>query len=71
MSHIASLLTRPSTLGAVAVAGSGAFYVGLKYRTVTGPSGQQVSGSRQNGTQSFTTQEQSYEVKPGREGGGV
>ena len=34
MSHIASLLTRPSTLGILAVAGSGAFYVGLKGRTM-------------------------------------
>lgn len=71
MSGIAHLLTRPSTLGAVAVAGSGAFYVGLKYRTVLGSDPQQGSGLGQGGSQGSVEQTQSYEVKPGREGGGV
>ena len=66
MSSLANLLTKPSTLGAIAVAGSGAFYVGLKYRTVMGS-----DSSRQSGSQTSAGQEQSYEVKPGREGGGV
>ena len=71
MSSIANLLTRPSTLGAIAVAGSGAFYVGLKYRTVMGTDAQRGSGSAPGGSQGSLKQEQSYEVKPGREGGGV
>lgn len=68
MSHIANLLTRPSTLGAIAVAGSGAFYVGLKYKTITGSDVQRRSGSSQS---SGEGQDKSYEVKAGREGGGV
>lgn len=64
MSTPTSLLLRPSTLGALAVAGSGAFYVGLKYRTLT--------LQPQPGTQRDDTgKSKSYEVKPGREGGGV
>ncbi len=68
MSHITHLFTRPSTLGAIAVAGSGAFYVGLKYKTVMGAEAQRGSGPSQN---SGEGQDRSYEVKAGREGGGV
>lgn len=66
MSHITNLLTRSSTLGAIAVAGSGAFYVGLKYKTVMGTEAQRGSGSNQGNGQGT-----SYAVKAGREGGGV
>lgn len=68
MSHVTSLLTRPATLGAIAAAGSGALYLGLKYRIVMGSEMQQGSSMKQDSTQG---QEKSYEVKPGREGGGV
>lgn len=68
MSSMASLLTRPSTLGAIGVAGSGAFYFGLKYRTLTVPEVQRNSGS---GSSQPGGKGQSYEVKSGREGGGV
>ena len=68
MSGITNLLSRPSTLGAIAVAGSGAFYVGLKYRTVTGAGLQQGSPG---GGKATANSGQSYEVRPGREGGGV
>ncbi len=68
MSHITHLLTRPSTLGAIAVAGSGAFYVGLKYKTVMGAEARRGSGSGQGGGEGG---DRSYEVKAGREGGGV
>ena len=71
MSSIANLLTRPSTLGAIAVAGSGAIYVGLKYRTLMGPDQQQGSKLGPRDERGSAGQEQSYEVKPGREGGGV
>ncbi len=79
MSTLTSLLTRPSTLGALAVAGSGAFYVGLKYRTLTGPSGSTQAelgrGSAEadegKGMGMGKGEGKSYEVKPGREGGGV
>lgn len=60
------MVTRPSTLAAIAVAGSGAFYLGLKYRTLTVPREQNVPRSSQEGSK-----EQSFEVKSGREGGGV
>ena len=75
MSTLTSLLTRPSTLGALAVAGSGAFYVGLKYRTLTGPNGSPQAelghGSAEMGAGKAKGEGKSYEVKPGREGGGV
>lgn len=71
MSHITSLLTRPSTLGAIAVAGSGAFYVGLKYRTVMGPGAEQGFGLGHSGSGGTVDTGKNYEVKPGREGGGV
>ena len=71
MSGITNILARPSTLGAIAVAGSGAFYVGLKYRTLMSSEVTQSSKSTRSGGQLSTSQEQSYEVKPGREGGGV
>ena len=69
MSQIANILTRPSTLGAVAVVGSGAFYVGLKYRTIKGPPNTQNGSSTGRGQEDG--QGNTYEVKPGREGGGV
>lgn len=68
MSHITNLLTKPSTLGAIAVAGSGTFYVGLKFRTVTGIDAQRGSGSFPN---EGDRQDKGYAVKAGREGGGV
>ena len=71
MSSLTSLLTRPSTLGALAVAGSGAFYVGLKYRTLTGPEAGLGHGSAKADGAKAEGQGKSYEVKPGREGGGV
>ena len=79
MSTLTSLLTRPSTLGALAVAGSGAFYVGLKYRTLTGPDGSPQAGignrsaeaGEGKGIRKARVEGKSYEVKPGREGGGV
>lgn len=70
MSTLTSLLTRPSTLGAIAVAGSGAFYVGLKYRTLTGQPQPDASPTPKPG-QADEGKSKSYEVKPGREGGGV
>lgn len=70
MSHISPLILRPSTLGAIAVAGSAAFYISLKYKTILGAPVQRtsVSGSSQG---SAEAQARSYEVKAGREGGGV
>ena len=69
MSHIANILTRPSTLGAISVAGSGAFYLGLKYRTFKGPP--EVQKNSKSRVEDEKRQEYNYEVKPGREGGGV
>ena len=73
MSNLTSLLTRPTTLGAIAIAGSGAFYVGLKYRTLMGPNtrGGTGTGSQEAPMSSSGENNKSYEVKPGREGGGV
>lgn len=68
MSHITNLFTRSSTLGAIAVAGSGAFYVGLKYKTVMGVETPIASDSNLG---SGEGQDKSYEVRAGREGGGV
>ncbi|KAL2044398.1 hypothetical protein N7G274_003103 [Stereocaulon virgatum] len=71
MSSIPSLLTRPTALGMIAVAGSGAFYVGLKYRTLAGAKAQRGAGESQSGGEGPVNKEKNYEVKPGREGGGV
>ncbi|MCJ1275777.1 hypothetical protein MMC21_003580 [Puttea exsequens] len=68
MSSIPSLLTRPSALGIIAIAGSGAFYVGLKYKTLTAPPPDMQT---QSSGAPAEAKEQNYEVKPGREGGGV
>lgn len=71
MSSITSLLTRPTTLGMIAVTGSGAFYVGMKYRTLIGPEVQRGTGESQSSSEEPVNKEKNYEVKPGREGGGV
>ncbi|KAL2056469.1 hypothetical protein ABVK25_003493 [Lepraria finkii] len=71
MSSKPSLLTRPTTLCMIAVAGSGAFYVGMKYRTLMGPEVQRGSGELQSGREGSVNKKKNYEVKPGREGGGV
>ena len=55
----------------IAVAGSGAFYVGMKYRTLMGPEVPQGAGESQSGSEVAANKEKNYEVKPGREGGGV
>ena len=71
MSHFTSVLTRPSTLGVIAVAGSGAFYLGLKSKTVMAQQAQRESGQNRSGAGEPANTERSYEVKAGREGGGV
>ena len=71
MSHITAILTRPSTLGLIAVAGSGAFYLGLKSKTIMAQQAQRDIGQNQSGTGAPANKEKSYEVKAGREGGGV
>lgn len=71
MSHITSLLTRPSTLGFVAVASSGAFYIGLKSKTITAQQAQRAKGESQSVAEGSANREMNYGVKPGREGGGV
>lgn len=71
MSHFISLLTRPSTLGLVAVAGSGAFYLGLKSKTVMAQQAQRESGKYDSKAGGPANMENNYEVKAGREGGGV
>lgn len=71
MSHITSLLSRPSTLGLVAVAGSGAFYFGLKSKTILAQQARRESGKNQNVAEGPANHEKNYGVKAGREGGGV
>ena len=71
MSHIASALTRPSTLGIIAVAGSGAFYLGLKSKTITARQAHNDSEGKQNRVGEAANKEINYGVKSGREGGGV
>ena len=71
MSHIISLLSRPSTLGLVAVAGSGAFYFGLKSRTAMAQQARRESGGYESRAGGPAGMEKNYEVKAGREGGGV
>ena len=71
MSHITSLLTRPSTLGFVAVASSGAFYIGLKSKTITAQKAQREKGDSQGVVRGSASKEMNYGVKAGREGGGV
>lgn len=71
MSQFTSLLTRPSTLGVIAVAGSGFFYLGLKSKTMMAQQAQRGSGHNQSGPGGPASKERSYEVKAGREGGGV
>ena len=68
MSRITNLLARPSPLGAVAVIGSGALYLGLKYRSLMASAAQRSMRMKQDQTE---RQERSYEVKSGQEGGGV
>ena len=82
MSHITSLLSRPSTLGFIAVAGSGAFYIGMKSRTMAAKQ-QQQSQQDQQALYTRASQDQhqegldphegkSYHVRAGeRSGGGV
>ena len=55
----------------IAVAGSGAFYVGLKYRTVMASEAQRGATESQSGSERPVNREKNYGVKPGREGGGV
>lgn len=71
MSHISSLLTRPSTLGLVAVGGSVAFYLGMKSKTIMAQQAQRDSGEDQSRARGPAVQEKNYGVKAGREGGGV
>ncbi len=71
MSHLTSLLTRPSSLGLIAVAGSGAFYLGLKSKTIMAQQAQRASGEKESMAGAPANRERSYEVKAGREGGGV
>lgn len=81
MPHMLSLLSRPSTLGFLAVAGSGAFYVSMKGKTmvakqqhqgqsgsIQGAQGAQGVGEEEGGVES----RRSYHVNAGeRSGGGV
>ena len=71
MSHITSLLARPTTLGVIAVAGSGAFYLGLKSKTLTAQQARREGGEFQGGAGGSGNKEINYAVKAGREGGGV
>lgn len=71
MSHFTSVLTRPSTIGLVAVAGGGAFYLGLKSKTIMAQQAQRDSGKSESGVAGSENNEKNYEVKAGREGGGV
>ena len=87
MSHILSLLSRPSTLGFLAVAGSGAFYVGMKGKTMVAKQQQQQGqGQSQSGSikgvpgaqgagedeEGGVERSRSYHVNAGeRSGGGV
>ena len=71
MSHMTSLLTRPSTLGLVAVAGSGAFYFGLKSKTIMAQQAQRDGGENRSGAAAGVNEGKNYEVRSGREGGGV
>ena len=71
MSSFTSLVTRPSTLGLIAVAGSGAFYLGLKSKTVMAQQARRGGGENQSGVGGPANEKRSYEVKAGREGGGV
>ena len=71
MSHVTSLLTRPSTLGLIAVAGSGAFYLGLKSKTIMAQQAQRGGGEDSSRAGGQADKGRNYEVKAGREGGGV
>ena len=71
MSHLTSLLTRPTTLGLIAVAGSGAFYLGLKSKTLTAQQARREGGQNQGEAGESGSKETNYAVKAGREGGGV
>ena len=71
MSHLTSLLTRPTTLGLIAVAGSGAFYLGLKSKTLTAQQARREGGENRGGAGGSGSKETNYAVKAGREGGGV
>ena len=74
MSHLTSLLSKPSTLGLIAVGGSGAFYLGLKSKTIMAQQAQRDSGG-ENAASGADGQadegRKNFEVKAGREGGGV
>ena len=71
MSYITSLLTRPTTLGLVAVAGSGVFYLGLKSKTTMAQQAQRDGRGSQSKAGESADKEKTYEVRAGREGGGV
>ncbi len=77
MSHITSLLARPSTLGFIAVAGSGAFYIGMKSKTIaakqqTPDTGSNASAPSGEQDEKGGSENKSYHVRAGeRSGGGV
>ena len=60
-----------SHVGLVAVAGSGAFYLGLKSKTIMAQQAQRDGGVHQSRAAGSVKEEKNYEVKAGREGGGV
>ena len=75
MSHVTSLLARPSTLGFLAVAGSGALYVGMKGRTMAAKQQAQTKsteGAQKDGSGKGADRDKNYHVRAGeRSGGGV
>ena len=82
MSRITTLLTRPSTLGVLAIAGSGAFFAGMKGRTVVAKQKAQAGFSEgaagaSEGAEgairggSAGSENKNYEVNTHRSGGGV
>ena len=71
MSSITTFLSRPSSLGLLAICSSGAFYVGLKSKTLLAKRAQKRSGDISEGENGADEKDKNYEVSTARSGGGV
>ena len=71
MSSIITYLSRPTTLSILAICGTGAFYIGLKSKTVMAKQAQKGSDSTQSGSEAVEVKDVNYQVSTGRSGGGV
>lgn len=71
MTTLGTRLAQPSTLAAVAIFGSAAFYFGLKTKAAKAKQERRQYGSAKSKVEENADQERRFEVPPNRSGGGV